>query len=183
MDGINWDLSNDGLGNPKNAKSMHDSLDTPPAMWTGVRSEMDAAVAAGQRFLGFLPEPEKHRALMAFIGTPRRAPNPYRNHKPEAVKRGERVFFKARCHVCHPPPLFTDLRKHDLGLAAETDLRSRFDTPSLRECYRTGPYLRDGRAATLREIFTRHNPNDRHGRTSKLTEAELDDLIEYVRSL
>lgn len=183
MDGVNWDLSNDGLGNAKNAKSMHDCCDTPPAMWTGVRTDMDAAVAAGQRFLGFLPDPDNHLALMAFIGTPRRAPNPYVDHDPEAVRRGKRVFRKAGCLTCHPAPLYTDLRKHSLGLVTETDLKSHFDTPSLRECYRTGPYLRDGRATTLEDIFTQFNPDDRHGRTSKFTEAEMDDLVSYLRSL
>lgn len=75
------------------------------------------------------------------------------------------------------------MKAHDLGLAAETDLRSRFDTPSLREVYRTAPYLHDGRAATLREIFSEHNSNDLHGRTSGLSEQETDDLLHYLMSL
>jgi cytochrome c peroxidase len=68
-------------------------------------------------------------------------------------------------------------------MSGKTDLRSRFDTPSLRECYRTAPYLHDGRAGTLRQIFTEHNPKNLHGLTSGLTDVELDDLIEYLRSL
>ena len=183
VDGFNWDLPNDGTGNPKNVKSLHDIYDTPPAMWGGVRKGMDAAVAAGQRFLGFLPDPDNHRALMAYLGSPRRAPNPYQHRDAETFGRGKRVFSKARCDACHPAPLFTNLRKHDLDMASETDLRSRFDTPSLRECYRTAPYLHDGRALTLRQIFTEHNPKNLHGLTSRLTEVELDDLIEYLRSL
>ncbi|MFV2067228.1 MAG: beta-propeller fold lactonase family protein [Pirellulales bacterium] len=183
VDGLNWDLSNDSLGNAKNVKSLHDVHDTPPAMWTAIRSGMDAAVAAGQRFLGFLPKPENHRALMTFLSSPPRPPNPYRLEDPERIQTGRQVFFRARCDACHPPSRFTDLRKHDLGLAAETDLKSRFDTPSLRDCYRTAPYLHDGRAATLREIFLQHNPNDTHGRTSRLTPDELDALLAYVRSL
>lgn len=183
VDGLNWDLPNDGVGNPKNAKSMHDALDTPPSMWSGVRRDMDAAVAAGQRFLGFLPEPENHRALMAYLGAPRRAPNPYRDRDPAAQRRGRRIFQEARCQVCHPPPTFADGRVHDLGMSSPVDHRSRFDTPSLRESYRTGPYLHDGRADTLRSIFTEHNLDDLHGRTSHLSEQQLSDLLEYVRGL
>ena len=155
MDGLNWDLPNDGVGNTKNVKSMHDAHDTPPAMWGGVRSGMDAAVAAGQRFLGFLPKPENHAALLAYLGDPPRAPNPHLGQAPESSRRGKTLFHRARCHVCHPAPKYTDLRKHDVGLAATTDLRSRFDTPSLRDCYRSGPFLHDGRAETLErtEIF------------------------------
>ena len=183
IDGLNWDLANDGLGNPKNVKSLHDAHDTSPAMWTGVREDMEEAVAAGERFLGILPEPENHRALLAFIISAHRAPNPYRDRSPDAVRRGEQVFHKARCPVCHPPPKFTDQKMRDLGMAGGTDFGSRFDTPSLRECYRTAPYLHDGRAATLMEIFTEHNPDNLHGLTRNLTERELADLVEYLRSL
>jgi len=183
VDGLNWDLSNDGLGNTKNVKSLHDVHDSPPAMWAGVRQDMDAAVRAGQRFLGSIPNPENHRALMAFLGNPRRAPNPYRTRDPAAVERGRKIFARARCGACHPAPAYTDLKKHDVGLAAATDLRSRFDTPSLRECYRTAPYLHDGRARSLRETFTDHNPRDLHGRTTGLSANDLEDLLEFLRSL
>ncbi len=183
VDGLNWDLPNDGLGNAKNAKSLHDAYDTPPAMWGGVRGHMDAAVAAGQRFQGFFPTPENQQALMAYLGSPERAPNPWRSRNADAVQRGRHLFTVAGCDICHPAPRYTDLEMHDLGLGTPDDYRSRFDTPSLRECYRTGPWLHDGRARTLRSIFAEHNPQDLHGRTKGFTEQELDDLIAYVRTL
>lgn len=183
VDGLNWDLPNDGVGNPKNAKSLHDAVDTPPSMWAGVRRDMDAAVAAGQRFLGFLPDPENHAALKAFLGSPRRASNPYRGRDQAQQQRGARIFRESRCARCHPAPTFADGLMHDLGLAGPLDHRSRFDTPSLREVYRTGPYLHDGRAVTLRSIFTEFNPDDLHGRTRHLSEQELEDLLMYVRGL
>ncbi len=105
------------------------------------------------------------------------------SNRARALASGEKVFLKARCHVCHPSPHYSDLKKHDGGFAGTTDLRSRFDTPSLLEAYRTGPYLHDGRAATLDELFTEFNQQDLHGRTSGLSQQELDDLIEYTRSL
>ena len=39
VDGLNWDLLNDGLGNPKNTKSLVWAHRTPPAMSTGVRDD------------------------------------------------------------------------------------------------------------------------------------------------
>jgi YVTN family beta-propeller protein len=185
-DSLNWDLINDGTGNPKNVKSMHDGILTPPAMWSGVRGDQDTAVMAGQRFLGFLPDQEVQKALMEYIGNPRRAPNPYRLLDPPAIERGRKVFFRARCDACHTPPLFVDLKQHDVGLSgftSEADFRSRFDTPSLRECYRTAPYLHDGRAATLHDVLTVHNPRNEHGMTRGLTSGERDDLVAYLRSL
>ena len=80
-------------------------------------------------------------------------------------------------------PTYADNRKHDLGLAAETDLRSRFDTPSLRDCYRTAPYLHDGRALTLKEIFTEHNQSGFHGLVGGFSDKNLDDMVTYLRTL
>lgn len=183
MDGLNWDLINDGRGNPKNAKSLHDSMDTPPVMWSGVRANMFAGVAAGQRFLGFIPNEANHEALLEFIGNPRRAPNPYLAENTDAAKRGEVVFYRSRCHACHYGSTYTDGRKHDVGLRAPFELRSRFYTPSLRETYRTGPFLHHGFADTYEEIFREYNQENKHGLTSHLSDEELDDLIAYLKTL
>ncbi|NQT91693.1 MAG: hypothetical protein HQ559_02950, partial [Lentisphaerae bacterium] len=40
-DGLNWDLLNDGMGNPKNTKSLFLSHKTPPVMITGVRDKAE----------------------------------------------------------------------------------------------------------------------------------------------
>ena len=58
-----------------------------------------------------------------------------------------------------------------------------FDTPTLSEVWRTAPYLYDGRAKTMKEVFVEFNPEDKHGRTSFLSDKELDCLLEYVLSL
>ena len=51
------------------------------------------------------------------------------------------------------------------------------------EIWRTAPYMHDGSAATLKEVLTSANPNDRHGKTSHLSTAQLDDLVAYLKSL
>ena len=80
--------------------------------------------------------------------------------------RGEQLFFTdaAECFHCHPPPLWTDHRFHDIGLDAEptdpgrgevTGNRfdiGRFKTPSLRNSEVSGPYMHDGRFATLEAV-------------------------------
>ena len=85
--------------------------------------------------------------------------------------------------MCHPPPLYTDLKQYDLGLGAGLDREQAFDTPTLIEAWRTGPWLHDGRSSSLREVLTVHNPEGRHGSTAELGEAELDDLVAFLRSL
>ena len=57
------------------------------------------------------------------------------------------------------------------------------DTPTLRGLWRTAPYLHDGSAPTLRDVLTTRNAMDRHGVTSGLSDAELDDLVAFLRCL
>ncbi len=45
VDGLNWDLLNDGVGNSKNAKSLLLSHYTPPVMSSGIRPDAETAVA------------------------------------------------------------------------------------------------------------------------------------------
>jgi len=182
-DGLNWDLANDGLGNAKNNKSLQDAHDTPPAMWSGVRADLADGVGAGERFQGFVPMALVQGPITEYLTHPDRAPSPYRNRDPKAIARGKTLFTIAGCNLCHPAPTYSDLKFHDLGFGTPNDFRNRFDTPSIRSCYRTAPYLHDGRAPTLRSLFTEHNPDNLHGRTKGFTDQELDDLIAYVKSL
>ena len=47
----------------------------------------------------------------------------------------------------------------------------------------SAPYLHDGRSQTLEEIWTVFGNEDRHGVVSDLTKSQLNDLVEYLRSL
>ena len=57
------------------------------------------------------------------------------------------------------------------------------DARILYELWRSAPYLHDGSAATIREVLTTRNRGDQHGKTSHLTEQEINDLAEYLLSL
>jgi len=84
---------------------------------------------------------------------------------------------------CHFPPLYTDRNMHDVGSRAPMDSHSKFDAPHLNNIYDSAPYLHDGKAATLEEIWTVHNPYDTHGVTNDMTKDQLNDLIEYLKTL
>lgn len=182
-DGLNWDLLNDGLGNPKNTRSMLLAHQTPPAMATGIRDNAEAAVRAGIRHIQFAVRPEADaQAIDAYLKSLEPLPSPLLlDGKPnEAAKRGEKVFAKAGCAACHAGPLYTDLKSYDVGTGKGMEKGKAFDTPTLIEVWRTAPYLHDGRAATIRDVLKQHNADDKHGATTKLTERELEDLIEFV---
>ena len=97
-----------------------------------------------------------------------------------AARRGKAIFEgKAGCAACHPHPTFTSMEKVDPGLGSGV----LYDVPSLIEVWRTAPYLHNGISETLEEIWTRFNPDDRHGVTNDMTKDQLNDLIEYLKTL
>jgi cytochrome c peroxidase len=100
-----------------------------------------------------------------------------------AEARGRALFEgKARCAGCHHGPALHDVAPHDVGTKVAGDRQARFDTPSLRGLGRTAPYLHHGRARTLKEVFTRYNPQQRHGSAHLLSPGELADLVAYLKS-
>jgi hypothetical protein len=189
VDALNWDLLNDGIGNPKNNKSLLLAFDTPPAMSIGVRESAEAAVRAGIRHILFTVQPpEVGEALDAYLKSLKPVPSPHLvNGKfSVAARRGGRVYRdpEVGCTKCHIAPLFTDLKSYDVGTIGRFDKPADlFDTPTLVELWRTAPYLHDGSAATMRDVLTTANQKDQHGKTSHLTADQLNDLIEYLLSL
>jgi YVTN family beta-propeller protein len=186
-DGLNWDLPNDGIGNPKNTKSLLLAHKTPPAMSLGVRATAEIAVRAGLEHILCSKQPEKVAvAIDEYLKSLKPVPSPslVNGKLSDAARRGKSIFQRAGCADCHPASLFTDLRQHDVGTCGPFDDPSdKFNTPTLIELWRTGPYLHDGSAATIRDVLTTRNSHDQHGRTSDLTNPEIEDLCEYLQSL
>jgi len=189
VDALNWDLLNDGIGNPKNNKSLLLTHKTPPAMSMGVREDGKAAVRAGIRHILFTVQPEEVAGAMdAYLMALKPVPSPrlVKGQLSQAARRGEKIFKdpKVACATCHPPGLFTDLQHYDVGTRGKFDKPTDiFDTPTLIETWRTAPYLHDGSAATMEEVLTTHNAKDKHGVTSHLSRDQIADLVEYILSL
>lgn len=184
-DGLNWDLLNDGMGNPKQTKSLLYSHRTPPVMITGVRGDAETAVRSGLRYIQFAVRPEEDSvAIDAFLKSMEPVPSPYlkKGKLTGSAKRGMKVFEKAGCAACHPAPLYTDMKLYDVGIGIGREEGQAFDTPTLIENWRTAPFLYDGRAATMQEVLTTFNKSDKHGHTTGLTEEELADLTEFILS-
>jgi hypothetical protein len=70
-----------------------------------------------------------------------------------------------------------------VGLGSPKDRYQGYNTPSLVGLYNRVRYLHDGRVKTLEEVFNdEHKPEDL-GDGTKLSPAELKDLIEYIKTL
>lgn len=189
VDGFNWDLMNDGVGNPKNNRSLLYSHQTVPVMSMGVRDRAETAVRAGFRHAHFLWQKEEVAAAVdAYLRSLRPVPSPWlvEGRLGKAAERGRALFEDARvgCAECHPGDLGTDMKAHNVGTLGELDRPGDlFYTPVLVELWRTAPYLHDGSCAEMREMLTTRNRENQHGYTSHLGPGEIDDLVAYLLSL
>jgi cytochrome c peroxidase len=184
-DGLNWDLLNDGMGNPKNTKSLLLAHQTPPAMITGIRDRAETAVRTGIRYIQFAHRPEDDTlAIDEYLKSLQPIPSPHLEdgQLSKAAKRGEQIFTKAGCSNCHTGPLRTDMKMYDVGTGIGRETGQKFDTPTLIEIWRTAPYLYDGRARTIQELLTKDNRDNKHGITSNLSDSEIEDLTAFILS-
>ncbi len=124
--------------------------------------------------------------------------------KPEAetpqIARGRRLFDATDCGKCHTPrlegkhgplPVYSDLLLHDMGPDLADGVEqgvakgNEFRTHPLWGIVADGPYLHDGRAATLKEAILAHGGEGQVSRdkAAKLTAEQMADLIEFLSSL
>ena len=179
-DGMNWDLMNDGIGNPKNCKSMLFSFQTPKNMISGIREHAGIAVRAGYKFIQFCDIDEQTALYVdEYIKSLEPLPSPYLvdgELSPKALQ-GRKVYEKYGCAECHSGPYYTDMQMHHIG--EDVEFEEGWDTPTLREVWRTAPYLFDGRAATMVDVFYEH----KHGIDGKISLKDAEALAEFVNSL
>jgi cytochrome c peroxidase len=202
VDGITYDIEPDGIGlNPVDNRTLRGILDTAPFKWTGINDTLQRQ--CGPRLAVFFTRiqpftPDELSALTEYISTIPRPPNRHRPSGTEltpAQRRGKVIFERTRtngglpippakrCDTCHFPPLYTDRQIHDVGTQGPGDTKAAFDSCHLTNIYDSAPYLHNGIARTLEEIWTRYNPYDKHGVTNDLTKNQLNDLIEYLKTL
>ena len=155
-------------------------------MWLGVRETAEQAVRAGFQFIEFRETSEENAtAVDAYLKSLRPVSSPYLIHGnlAKAALRGKKIFDEAECIECHAPPIFGGHGFAEIGTGGGMDKGKSFTIPSLSEVWRTAPYLHDGSAETIQEVLTTRNIKGRHGKVSRLSRQEIDDLCAYVLSL
>jgi len=188
---VAMDTLNDGsLQTFKTVLSLKNVTKTAPWTWHGWQTDLDAAMKKSltETMLGPRPTDEDVQALLAYFASAESPPNPHRlaeNQLSEAAARGKRVFEseKAGCSNCHSGPYFTDGEIHDVGLGSPRDEYEGYNTPSLVGVYQRVRLLHDGRSKSLEKALNGpHNPAKVTGQ-GELSEEELADLIEYLKTL
>ena len=201
FDGLTWDLEPDGFGRDiVDNKMLEDVKDLAPYKWNGGNPNLPTE--CGPRTEKYFWRSENYdnlrlADLVLYIRSLPARPNRERQPGGEltaAQERGRVIFerdvdkfgkpipLENRCSYCHSGPKGTDRKIFDVGTHKATDTGGVFKTPQLTNIALTAPYLHDGSARTLEEIWTIYNPDDKHGRTNDLTKDELNDLIEYLRT-
>jgi YVTN family beta-propeller protein len=204
LDGLVYDIvaPEEGIGvNLVDNRTMRGLAETGPFKWSGKNPSIgrQAGPRAAQLFFrshGF--EGEDLDAVVKFIESLGVPPNRYapadgrlnefqrrgRGHFERAFSRdGSYIPVGNRCITCHPPPVYTNRQIHDIGSQARTDDSGDFDTPQLSNVFDNAPFMHDGRCYSLEEIWTEHNPGDTHGQTNDMAKEDLNDLMEYIKTL
>jgi YVTN family beta-propeller protein len=185
-DALNWILNNPTTSSPKNVKSMLYSWQTPPTSWAGKRTAAggpQGSIRAGIS-AELVTEPQERIAVPmdTFIMRLKPVPSPYlvKGRFSESALRGKSAFIKAQCNYCHPSPLYTDLQFHNAGVPDDFDANTLWDTPSLNEAWRTSPYGHLGSYEKLEDISMLKSHSQE---VSKLTQQEIQDLMQFLKSL
>jgi YVTN family beta-propeller protein len=202
-DGLTWMLETPKLGRDVvENRTLLGIADTSPFKWNG--KNRDLATQAGPRASAFIFRsqgfsPRAAQDVESFIQSLRLPPNPHLGpdrELTEAQERGREIFFRTktnngslippenRCYFCHPPQThYTSRVQINVGTATKYDTIKDFDIPQLESVYMRAPYLHNGEAQTLEEIWTKFNPEDKHGITSDMDKLQLNDLIEFLKTL
>lgn len=202
-DGLVYNMASRDMGrNVTNTMSLRNIGKLAPYKWTGKNQTIYKQ--DGMRFSTVLTRteafsPKDLDAIVSYIMTGIKNPpnliyNPDGKLTP-AQLRGKKIFERThdnygyeipvtnRCITCHRGPYFTNRDFSDVSTLAATDDSVLFDTPHLMNLYLSAPYLHDGRAETLEEIWTVYGRDENHGQLNDLTKMELNDLIAYLKSI
>lgn len=156
---------------------------TEPFHWSGNLADVRALVdEVFVRRMGGTPRPQSTVEHLERWLYSLRPPAPIVDPASAAAVRGKAIFESREvgCTNCHAGAGVAKNTNEDVGVASP----ETFQIPSLRGVGYRAPFLHNGCAATLRDRFDPScGGGDRHGTTSGLSPAEIDDLIAYVSSL
>jgi len=129
-------------------------------------------------------------ALAAYVASldqvnasPYRKPN---GQLTESAQLGKQIFQDAKCASCHGGEIFTNSANdvlHDVG-TLKTNSGKRLggmlfglDSPTLKGLWETAPYLHDGGAQKLADVFA---GDSTHILPDNLSESEIMQLVDYL---
>ena len=202
IDGLQWDLEPDGFGKDiVDNRSLENLAGAEPFKWNGGNADMPTECGPRTEKFFFRSQSFNQQQLtdlVTFVFSLPYRPNRARLANGDltpAQERGKAIFERTKykngkpipdsnqCGTCHSGPKYTNQKQVDVGTGKPTDRAPVVDVPQLPNVAYSAPYLHDGSARSLEEIWTVFNPKDTHGVSNDLTKDELNDLIEYLKTL
>ncbi|MEE2829094.1 MAG: hypothetical protein VX498_07895 [Myxococcota bacterium] len=177
-DGLTWTFQSGGQRQTPSLAGVV-SL-TAPVTWTDeVPSVMDEVVITSQGRMGGSGLSELDALKVAsYVDWSREVDLPLADSTSASVLRGQEVFERedVGCADCHNGVSYTDNEAYDMyGLEG-------VQTRSLVGVAATAPYLHDGSAPSIEAVLLGARDGSM-GDTSSLTDQEMDDLAEFLKSL
>jgi YVTN family beta-propeller protein len=187
-DGLNWVFPGADAErfvtrlSARNTQALWGVVNTAPYHWDGMLEDLPAFSSLmvsrmGGRGLS-LAEVQDLSAYLEIIPAP---DNPNLERLAQAELAEGAALFAARCQSCHAGATLTDGKSHEVSLLDATTLP--LNTPSLRGVFATPPYLHDGSAATLREVFSGLRPSLRAHDQRGLSFTQQRALEAYLQTL
>ncbi|HLL52999.1 MAG TPA: c-type cytochrome [Myxococcaceae bacterium] len=177
-DGRTWSFFNIG---PRRTQSLVGGImNTAPFHWDGDLPTLESLM--GEVFVSRMGGTQPSKAQIASLGKWLDAqPIPAAGPPPDfdAIARGRALFNdpEVACASCHNGPRYTNNATVDVGTGGP------FQVPQLMGLALRAPYIHNGCAKTLKERFGPCGGGDRHGHTSHLTDAQINDLVAFLETL
>ncbi|WP_157069612.1 c-type cytochrome [Sandaracinus amylolyticus] len=177
-DGRIWTFGNIGA---RRTPAMHGDLrGTEPFHWDGDMTDLNHLTH--EVFTGRMQGPALRTVQVDALGHwLDELPRPVNSTPTDvaAVERGRELFYgAAQCGTCHSGALLTNNATVDVGTGGA------FQVPSLVGVQYRTPVMHSGCALTLTGRFDEAcGGGDRHGRTSDLSEAQIADMVAFMRTL
>ena len=202
-DGLAWSLETPQLGRDVVENKTLFGIDgTAPFKWNGKNPNLETQDGPRTAAYIFRSQGFSHNEvedLAGFILSLRLPPAPHapkNGQLTQAQTRGRAIFYRThtnagalippqnRCYFCHSPYThYTSRVLMNVGTSTQYDTIQAFDVPQLEGVVMKPPYLHNGEAQSLEEIWTLFNPHDQHGITSDMDKVQLNDLIEYLKTM
>ncbi len=182
-DGHVWQFSNSGARRTQTVGGH--VLDTAPFHWDGDMPNIDAIMSEVfvHRMGGAQQGPRHSKVLQNWLGTLAAFPASGPTKETANVEHGKALFNDAKvaCSSCHGGEHFTNNTNVDVGTS------KAFQVPTLIGVSARGPFMHDGCAKTLNDRFAKGRDactgGIKHGDTSGLSPADIDDLVGYLETL
>lgn len=123
--------------------------------------------------------------------------SPYKNNQgkmTDEALRGRKHFIKLECYTCHSGNTFTDSgfgKLHNVGTITNNSGKRLtkellgIDTPTLIGIANNAPYLHDGSAKTLKDVFNAGKGDNAnvHKKVNTLKKQEVNEVFAYIKQL